>query len=70
MSSCVKYQSKYSDWINVFGLINEFEQSVYGMCLYNMIINSPTVADDMLLASYSVQVLNKMLEICENYSKR
>jgi hypothetical protein len=29
---------------------------------------SPTVADDMLLISYSVQDLKQMLEICNNYS--
>ncbi|KAH3782226.1 hypothetical protein DPMN_160138 [Dreissena polymorpha] len=34
------------------GLIKQLENSGFGMCIYNMNICSPTVADDVVLISY------------------
>jgi len=48
------------------GLISTLEKSGAGICVYNIRVSSPTVADDMLLLSYSVHGLNAMLEICSN----
>jgi hypothetical protein len=52
------------------GLIDELEKSGFGICVCNVRVSSPTVADDMLLVSYSVNGLNGMLDICSEYSKR
>jgi hypothetical protein len=37
--------------------------------VYDTRQSTPTVADDMLLISFSVQGLKQMLDICNNYSK-
>jgi hypothetical protein len=50
------------------GLIDELEKSGLGLCVYNTCFASPTVADDMCLISLSKTSLDKMLDICYNYS--
>jgi hypothetical protein len=50
------------------GLINELESSGLGFCMYNSNISSPTVADDMVLISFSKHGLDMMLSICNRYS--
>lgn len=52
------------------GLIEEIEASGYGYCMYNMAISSPTVADDMVLVSFSKSGLDEMIELCWNYSRK
>ena len=44
-------------------LINAMEQSGCGICLYDTRLSSPSLADDMPLISFSINGLNKMLEI-------
>ena len=46
------------------GLIQELEASGSGVCLYGMNVASPTLADDMVLLSYSKRGLDNMLDIC------
>ena len=50
------------------GLIKELEYSGYGLCIYDIPLGSPTVADDMVLVSFSKFGLDRMLEICNTYS--
>ena len=50
------------------GLIQELENSQLGICIYNKCFCSPTVADDMCLASFSKHGLDQMMSICYNYS--
>jgi len=52
------------------GLISTIEKSGAGFLLYDTKVCSPTVSDDMLLVSFSVQGLNAMLNICDKYSKQ
>ncbi|KAH3798704.1 hypothetical protein DPMN_152306 [Dreissena polymorpha] len=52
------------------GRISTLEKSGAGICVYDIRVSSPSVADDMRLLSYSVNWLNAMLEICNNYSKQ
>jgi hypothetical protein len=51
-------------------LINELQESGLGCCIYNFHASSPTVADDMVLLSYSVSGLQKMIDLCNNYSRK
>ena len=50
------------------GLINALEHSGLGFCVYGMNINSPTVADDMILIAFSKHALDGMMKICYDYS--
>lgn len=50
------------------GLIKALEQSQLGVCLYNVQVSSPTVADDMTLLSFSKSGLEQMLDICYEYA--
>ena len=43
------------------GLIKKLEESKLGICVYGLDYCSPTVADDMILASYSKRGLDRML---------
>ena len=52
------------------GLIKEIEQSGLGLCIYGTCFASPTVADDMCLVSYSKTAMDKMMNICFQYSCR
>ena len=80
MTSCVNYMGKCSDWFPVKqagktsptlyllfinGLIRELEHIGFGLCMFDMPIGCPTVADDKVLLSYSVQGLNSLLAICD-----
>ena len=80
MTSFVNYMGKCSDWFPVKqagktsptlyllfinGLIYEIEHSGFGLCMFDMPICCPTVADDKVLLSYSVQGLNSLLAICD-----
>ena len=51
-------------------LINTLEGSEYGLCMYNVKLTSPTVADDMMLVALSYTGINAMLDICNSYSKK
>ena len=50
------------------GLIKEREASNKGLCFYEINVGSPTVADDMVLMSFSKKGLDQMLHICWLYS--
>ena len=50
------------------GLIKELEASNKGLCFYEINFGSPTVADDMVLMSFSKKGLEQMLHICWLYS--
>ena len=52
------------------GLIKELEKCNVGFCFMNMNLCSPTVADDMILMSFSNVGIQKMLDICADYSQR
>jgi hypothetical protein len=73
MLSCVKYQGKVSECFIVLQGTRQggktSPKSGFGICVYNVRVSSPTVADDILLVSYSVNGLNGMLDICSEYSK-
>lgn len=49
-------------------LLYEIEASGLGMCFYNIDLSCPTVADDMLVQSYSKAGLDSLIGICLNYS--
>lgn len=49
-------------------LLYQLESSGLGFCIYDINCCCPTVADDMLLASYSKTGLDKMMNICYGYS--
>lgn len=49
-------------------LLRELKASGYGFCIYNINFSSPTVADDMVLISFSKQGLDMMMQICYQYS--
>lgn len=53
----------------VDGLIKLLEQSGYGICIYDLNACSPTVADDMVIVSFSRFGLQRMIDICHRYSK-
>ena len=52
------------------GLIRELEHSNDGMCIFNLKAGSPTVADDMVLVSFSKHGLDRMLNTCHNYDMK
>ena len=54
----------------VDGLIKELEDSRFDFCIYDLKYGSPTVADDMVLVSYSRYGLQNMLNICNSYSTK
>ena len=56
--------------VYVNGLIEELESSGNGTCLYDINMAAPTVADDMVLLSYSKNGLDNMLQICTNYANK
>jgi hypothetical protein len=58
----------YLVYIN--GLIKQLEASDYGFVMYNIKLSSPTVADDMYLVSFSKGGMDKMLDICNEYSRQ
>ena len=49
------------------GLIKDLEASGYGICVFNTNLGTPTVADDMVLVSFSKYGLEQMLIICHKY---
>lgn len=49
-------------------LLYELEASGLGMCFYNVDLSCPTVADDMLVESYSKAGLEGLINICLKYS--
>ena len=51
-------------------LIKELESSRLGMCMYNVDLCSPTVADFMVLVSFSKSGLDKMLALCYKYAMK
>ena len=51
-------------------LINTLEGSEYGLCMYNVKLTSPTVADNMMLVALPSTGINTMLDICNTYSKK
>ena len=61
-------QLLYLTYIN--GLIDELQNSGYGRCMYAIKICAPTVADDMVLMSYCISEFQKIIDICDSYSKR
>lgn len=50
-------------------LLYDLEAAGLGFCLYGISCGFPTVADDMLVGSYSVAGLEEVLAICPNYAK-
>ena len=40
------------------------------MCIYELKAGSPTVADDMVLVSFSKHGIHRMLNICHNYAMK
>ena len=46
-------------------VINTLEGSEYGICMYNVKLTSPTVADDMMLVALSSTGINAMLDIAQ-----
>lgn len=51
-------------------LLYQLESSGLGFCIYDINCCCPSVADDMLLGSYSKVGLDKMMNICFGYSVR
>ena len=49
-------------------LLYELERSGLGICIYNLALSSPTVADDMLVASFSKAGLDGLMRICFIYA--
>ena len=49
-------------------LIRILRESRYGFCFYNINFSAPTVADDMVLVSFSKHGLDKMMAICYHCS--
>ena len=54
--------------VTINDLILELKASMEGLTVYNMILSSPTVADDMLLLSLTKIGLSIMMQICHRYS--
>ena len=52
------------------GLIKEIELSQHGMCIYGMNAACLTVADDMVLISFSKKGLQHLMDMCYRYSLR
>ena len=51
-------------------LLYEIETSALGFCMYAINCGSPTVADDMLVCSYSVNGLIQILVLCLRYGHK
>ena len=51
-------------------LIYELEKAGLGLLVYAIFCGCPTVADDMLLSSFSKKALEKMLAICLKYANK
>ena len=49
-------------------LIRMLRESGYTFCFYNINFSAPTIADDMVLVSFSKHGLDKMMAICYHYS--
>lgn len=49
-------------------LLYQLEASGLGMCFYNIDLSCPTVADDMLVQSFSKIGLEELISICVNYA--
>ena len=49
-------------------LLYELERSGLGICVNNLSLSSPTVADDMLVASLSRSGLSGLMRICFIYA--
>ena len=64
-----KYIAKCSEYIYVDAK-NRSRPRQLKAWSHNYLTQRPTVADDMLLVSFSVQGLNAMLNICDKYSKQ
>jgi len=56
--------------VYIDGLIKELCTSGNGLCIHDINLSCPTVADDMVLMSHSRNGLNNMLQICERYAKK
>lgn len=56
--------------VYIDGLIKELEASGHAFCIFNLSVCSPTVADDMVLVSFSKTGMDNMLEICWQYAKK
>ena len=54
--------------VSIDDLILELKASMEGLIVYNIILGSPTVADDMLLLSLSKSGLSIMMQICYRHS--
>ena len=52
------------------GLIRDLEHSNDGICVFNLKAGSPTVADDMVLVSFSKHGLDRMLNTCHTYAMK
>ncbi|KAH3846824.1 hypothetical protein DPMN_089131 [Dreissena polymorpha] len=52
------------------GLIKEFMNSKNDVCLYDLNVCAPTVADDMVLVSVAKHGLDNMLNFCYEFSKK
>jgi len=63
------YLSKLKDTLkDKVKRIRRIEDSGLGLCIYGLKMYSPTVADDMLLMSYSKAGMDGLLDICWKYS--
>ena len=51
-------------------LLSEIEASALGFCMYTINCGSPTVADDILVCSYSVNGLIQILVLCLRYGHK
>ena len=51
-------------------LLYEIEASALGFCMYDINCGSPTVADDMLVCSFSVNGLIQILVLCLRYGHK
>ena len=54
--------------VYVDGLIRQLEASGYGTCIAGVDCSSLSIANDMVLVSFSKFGLQMMMEICFNYS--
>ena len=52
------------------GLVRQIEKIGLGMCMNDMSVGWPTVADDMVVLSYSFNGRNAMLAICNEYANK
>ncbi|KAH3857946.1 hypothetical protein DPMN_100564 [Dreissena polymorpha] len=54
--------------IYINGLIEKVEESDNGRCIYDINMTSPSVADDMVLVTYSKNGLDRLLKISYEYA--